>query len=767
VSGFPERHKAAQLQIGLARAKILIVLDNADDEKVLAHLLNILSPCSVIITSRSQVTAERVYLIGVGRLDRRAAVSLLANRMSRASFSGNDGRIAEDICAFLGDLPLAIVLLAARVRHSPDSLQGALEELKLEGLDEFTSVMAKGSILRFSFEKSFRVLDVKDKELFTTMGAFPGDSLTLDAVSACTGFADCARRLEKLVAYSLVQAPYAGRYSLHPLLKLYAQENASSDMRNRVAEYYIQIIQFKPDQAATELSNVFGAIDQYYQTKKWAANVGQLVVSKLIDRLEVPDSRGRSVIVTALARIGNAAVLALTQALHTRSSVAKYYAAQALGKIGDNKAVDSLLIAIADQDPIVQRSVVSALGKLEDPRAVSHLVTMLGSPHADLRIAAKDALFELRNVAIDALINALHNRNVFVRYHATQLLGEMATPRAVPGLISLLAEGITPPAFGDNVGEGSITAIVSALSNIGSVAVEGLISAIEESIDSRFSQRATRALVAIGARARGPLLLVLGRAGERPNPLLLSALEEIGDHRMLRQLCDLLISGNAQTRYQSAKKLGAIGGPTALVALKSALADRTDLVRSAVVCALGEMEATGAIPALVWCLQDRSSEVRFQVVRALQRMGGPESLESIFRATTDKSDIVRAAAAEAIGLFRDPRAEPILETLFRDKNHTVRAYACASLGKIGGTWAVQLAQAGVHDKDSTVACNAAEALGAIADLSALPDLERTALSDKRETVWGYSVGFAAAKSCERIIKRESEGLWRSADNVSC
>jgi hypothetical protein len=74
--------------------------------------------------------------------------------------------------------------------------------------------------------------------------------------------------------------------------------------------------------------------------------------------------------------------------------------AEALGKIGDNRALPALFLACEDIHPLVRLAVAEALGKLKDASAISPLMRLLKDESVEVRQASALALGELGN-AID------------------------------------------------------------------------------------------------------------------------------------------------------------------------------------------------------------------------------------------------------------------------------------------------------------------------------------------------------------------------------
>lgn len=86
---------------------------------------------------------------------------------------------------------------------------------------------------------------------------------------------------------------------------------------------------------------------------------------------------------------------ALSQALYSDpSEKVKYYASKALAKIGF-PAVDTLIQAIQDQNPVVRRFAANALGKIEDRRASKPLTRLLSDIDPEVQTEASKAIEQI------------------------------------------------------------------------------------------------------------------------------------------------------------------------------------------------------------------------------------------------------------------------------------------------------------------------------------------------------------------------------------
>jgi len=96
----------------------------------------------------------------------------------------------------------------------------------------------------------------------------------------------------------------------------------------------------------------------------------------------------------ALLRIGAPAVEPLIQALKDKDPVIRFGAADALGGIGDRRAVGPLIEALNDEDDAVRAWAALGLGKIGDERAVEPLTEALKDDA--VQKFAKEALEKLK-----------------------------------------------------------------------------------------------------------------------------------------------------------------------------------------------------------------------------------------------------------------------------------------------------------------------------------------------------------------------------------
>jgi len=240
--------KIAFIQSVVSARHVLVVLDNAQSSGQLDPLIRAISSCKVIVTTRNRdLPALRdALVIDIESLAPAEALDLLESIIGSGRLK-LEKTAAGEICELAGYLPLAIRIIAERVKRSSTSLvtfaarlreQRALEELY------YGTEPTKETDVRASFALSYRDLPTTQQIFFASLGSFGGvdfDSNTAAYISELdTSTAE--RYLEDLTGLSLVQPSTTGRWQLHSLLRQYAQAQMLNDTANeRMLFYYVSL----------------------------------------------------------------------------------------------------------------------------------------------------------------------------------------------------------------------------------------------------------------------------------------------------------------------------------------------------------------------------------------------------------------------------------------------------------------------------------------------------------------------------------------------
>ena len=210
----------------LVGRRVLIVLDNAKDERQVRSLLPGAGTCAVLITSRSRLSAlDGAELLDLQDMNPGDAVELLARVGGRDRIE-RDRPAAKSIADLCGGLPLALRIagailkakqhwpLAQLVDHLGDE-RNRLDKLRTGDLD-----------VRASFALSCAGIPESAARAFRFLGLLPAADFSSEIVAALVGVGspDAADLVERLHDAQLVLATKEGRYKLHDLLRLFARE---------------------------------------------------------------------------------------------------------------------------------------------------------------------------------------------------------------------------------------------------------------------------------------------------------------------------------------------------------------------------------------------------------------------------------------------------------------------------------------------------------------------------------------------------------------
>jgi tetratricopeptide (TPR) repeat protein len=214
----------------------LIVLDNARTSDQALPLLPEAPGCLVLITSRRRLTGlTDASPLSLDVLDWDEAERLFITLVGE--HRGNDRHAVHQILAACGRLPLAIRLIAGRLRHHRDEL---LPDVAAELADQtaaLDTLVAEHLSVRAAFEWSYQLLTEEQRRAFRLLGWHPGPTITPVVITAVAAVSPAQGRqlLRELVEHNLLEQlssagiPGGPRYRMHDLVRLYAQERADTE----------------------------------------------------------------------------------------------------------------------------------------------------------------------------------------------------------------------------------------------------------------------------------------------------------------------------------------------------------------------------------------------------------------------------------------------------------------------------------------------------------------------------------------------------------
>ena len=341
-------------------------------------------------------------------------------------------------------------------------------------------------------------------------------------------------------------------------------------------------------------------------------------------------------------------------------------AAEALGKMGDKRAVWPLIQTLKDKQEYVRELAAEALGEIGDKRAVQFLMKVLKKDKdKDVREAAMEALGKMGVIVKrdpDGKLRSGLSADEKGAAHIQALKDRDKDARIDKELLTHIR------ALKDR-DKGVRKAAAEALGKIGNKrAVEPLIQAFED-IDWAVREAAVEALYKIGKSAIG----LLNRALKDKNELV---------------------------RLSAAEALGKIGGNKAVRALTRALKDEDMYVRQAAAEAVGILRSKAA-PATEYFISD-GTKIEWSKWKIVD-------CDTLLRNKYDEDDEDVVAKRGPDGKFSEiysglPIDEEVqrLIRLFEDVDPDIRKGVAKNLGEIGDNEAVKPLIRVLEDKEEEV-----------------------------------------------------------------
>lgn len=145
-------------------------------------------------------------------------------------------------------------------------------------------------------------------------------------------------------------------------------------------------------------------------------------------------------LLSAIEKMGLAAVAPLIEALRDKEGTVRKFAAILLGKLGDPRAIEPLGMALYDMHHEVGNVSAESLARFGAP-AMDVLVEALRHPEMWIRIHAVEALSKIRNPRVTPiLLETLDDPEREVKKQVIQSLGKLKDPRALPALQEIVAD---------------------------------------------------------------------------------------------------------------------------------------------------------------------------------------------------------------------------------------------------------------------------------------------------------------------------------------
>jgi tetratricopeptide (TPR) repeat protein len=247
--------RAGRLSQLLAGRQALVFLDNVRDSAHVRPLLEAISDCFVLVTSRARLSGlvirDGVDSLTVRPLSTDESIALL--RVEVGDERVHEERIAlRDLARLTGGLPLALRIVGHNVASRPQTrLADVVRELDGHSaiVTSLTDIDDETATVPGAFSLSYNALPSETARLFRLLGLHPSPILSAPAASALLGRDAAAKpHLKLLTGLHLLEREGLHLYRLHDLLHAYAADRAAAEettddrhaARTRMVDWYFR-----------------------------------------------------------------------------------------------------------------------------------------------------------------------------------------------------------------------------------------------------------------------------------------------------------------------------------------------------------------------------------------------------------------------------------------------------------------------------------------------------------------------------------------------
>jgi len=256
-----------------ARGRMLVVLDNHENDRATAGLLNALGGLPVCWL----ITARRCLLAGVSVFP---VVPPLVTA-GRNPFP----RVAE-LTALLRWNPLALDISNALVETDAVTAHALHDWLARRGVGRVAAIAHEDDLpeIRLLVRWAWPRVGAVARRLLTVLAHLEGDHLDSAALAALSRTGRGAAAALKLLArWHLVQEPLPGRWALHATIRHAIEPRTRFDQRRAVA-YFVGLLERHPQRLDLEQTHLFAAMDHAHTNSDLGL---ALRLQSLLERLDV------------------------------------------------------------------------------------------------------------------------------------------------------------------------------------------------------------------------------------------------------------------------------------------------------------------------------------------------------------------------------------------------------------------------------------------------------------------------------------------------
>ena len=250
----------------------LVVLDNHEDDRATAKLLDAFRDCPVSFI----VTARRCLLAGVLVFPVTAPLATLG----QSAFPR-----VKSLTRSLRFSPLALDIADSLVASRAIGIKALSEFLEARGVSRIVAVEHEDDLPEVALlvEWAWQKLEPGSRGMLTVLAHTEGDHMDLASLATLAKVPKAAQRaLEPLTRWHLVQEPVQGRYTLHAVVRHAVRRRKNFDSA-RFYDHYVEMLEQEPARLVLEQTHLFAAMDHAHRTGNLHA---MLRVEDLLRRID-------------------------------------------------------------------------------------------------------------------------------------------------------------------------------------------------------------------------------------------------------------------------------------------------------------------------------------------------------------------------------------------------------------------------------------------------------------------------------------------------
>ena len=427
----------------------------------------------------------------------------------------------------------------------------------------------------------------------------------------------------------------------------------------------------------------------------------------------------------------------------------------ALGERRDKAAVPALIKLVASDDQGVKLAAVEALARIGDRAAADTLArASKAAPPRVWRVAIvsylllADRLVEQGDKATALkLYGNLIEAEDYVKCGALIGVGRAGGPAELPVIFEALADADVEIR----------AAAMMALEMMPSEAVRAAVVEKMKGAKPELKVVLLKLLAARGDRAMLPVLLASAADGDEGVRLAAyEGIAKLGEEAAVPTLVGALAKAQGKELEAVRAAAARIPGSAATNALVKAMAGADAPLRLDIIRTLAARKDDAAVPALLKAAEDKDDAVRSEAFKALGGFAGEEALPALVALLLKGDEKDRAAAERAVAAIclrakdEEKRADAVLAALPRAQG-PARGALLRVLGRLGGKKALGAVRAALKDPDAEVKDAAVRSLADWPDGSVAPDLLEVAKAT--DSVAHHVL---ALRGCLRVLALPSE-----------